>query len=114
MIVKSLDELNKGNLLALWTTSTRPVNPTVGYIGRNTTLGVVETWNGSNWVLVGGGATGGGGDTVFVETSYTVTQDYTITAGKSAITVGDANGDVHLNAGVEVTFADTNSRWVIL
>lgn len=78
----------------------------------NTDLNKFEGWNGTQWVGVGGGATGGGADTVFVETSYTVTQDYTITAGKSAITVGDASGNVTINDGVTVTIPD-NSVWVI-
>lgn len=94
------------------TSAQRPVAPVTGYMRFNTDLISAEVWNGTMWTPVGGGATGGGSDTVFVETSYTVTQDYTITAGKSAITVGDANGNVTIQDGVTVT-VPANSVWVI-
>ena len=55
----------------------------------------------------------GGTDNVFIENEYTVTADYTIPAGKSAVSVGDANGNVTINSGVTVTVSD-GSRWVIL
>lgn len=95
------------------TTAQRTVAPTVGSERWNTELHKKEIWDGSSWVGVGGGATGGGADTVFVETSYNVTTSYTITSGKSAMTVGNANGDVIINDGVTVTIPDT-SVWVIL
>lgn len=99
------------------TTAQRPVlaNGVVG-IRYNTTLSSSEvgvgTTGATTWSPVGGGATGGGADTVFVETSYTVTQDYTITAGKSAITIPDASGNVTVNDGVNVTIP-TGSVWLI-
>lgn len=37
---------------------------------------------------LGGGATGGAGDTVFFENSQVVNNDYTLTAGKNAISAG--------------------------
>lgn len=99
------------------TTAQRPAVPNTGYMRFNTDLGKAEVWNGSVWAGVGGGATGGGAtgggaDTVFLETSYTVTQDYTITAGKSAITVPDVNGNVTIVDGVNVTIP-TGSVWLI-
>lgn len=72
-----------------------------------------EGYNGSAWSSVGGGATGGGSDEVFIENSYTITADYTIPAGKSAVTVGDASGNVTINSGVTVTL-ESDSRWVVL
>lgn len=99
------------------TTAQRPVlsNGVVG-IRYNTTLSSSEVGVGTTgatlWSPVGGGATGGGADTVFLETSYTVTQDYTITAGKSAITVPDSNGNVTIADGVNVTIP-TGSVWLI-
>lgn len=101
------------------TTAQRPIlaDGVVG-IRYNTTSAASEvgvgTTGATTWSPVGGGATGGGGDTVFIENEYTITTSYTIPAGKSAVTVADANGDIHLNAGVEITFADTNSRLVVL
>jgi len=40
--------------LATWTTGTRPGSPTTGQAGFNTTLGVLETYNGTAWVSGGG------------------------------------------------------------
>lgn len=99
------------------TTVQRPTlaNGVIG-IRYNTSLSSSEvgvgTTGATTWSPVGGGATGGGSDTVFVETSYTVTQDYAITAGKSAITIGDANGNVTIADGVTISIPD-NSSWVV-
>jgi hypothetical protein len=90
------------------TTAQRPVG-VAGQIRYNTTLGRFESYNGTSWGAIGGGATGGGADEVFVENSLTVTQNYTITAGKSASSVGDLT----INSGVTVT-VPSGSRWVIL
>ena len=127
MVRKSLDELNKvavqkdsdtgAAYIPSGTTAQRPVTPASGYMRFNTTLSSAEVWNGTMWTPVGsatgGGATGGGADTVFVETSYTVTQNYTLTAGKSAITVGDADGNVTIQDGVTVTIPD-GASWAIV
>ncbi len=97
-----------------YTTATRPtigVNDRV--VGYNSTLLSFEGWNGTSWGSLGGGATGGGTDNVFNENEYVVTTNYTIPAGKSAVTVGDASGNVTINSGVTVTL-ESNSRWVIL
>lgn len=61
--------------LPTWTTSTRPGSPTTGMMGFNTTLGQVESYNGSAWVVsstaptysasylvVAGGGSGAGGN----------------------------------------------------
>ena len=56
-----------------------------------------------------GGATGGGADTVFVENSLTVTTDYTLSTGKSAMSVGP----VAINTGITVTIP-SGYRWVVL
>jgi hypothetical protein len=81
----------------------------VGYVRYNTTTAQFEGYNGSAWGQLGGGATGGGGDTVFVENSNAVTVDYTITTNKNAMSAGD----VTINSGVTVTLP-TGSRWVIV
>lgn len=90
------------------TTAQRPTG-VQGYIRYNTTLSRFESYNGTAWGSIGGGATGGGGDEVFVENSLIVTTNYTITAGKSASSVGDLT----INSGVTVTIP-SGSRWVIL
>jgi hypothetical protein len=81
----------------------------VGYVRYNTTTAQFEGYNGSAWGQLGGGATGGGGDTVFVENSQTVTVNYTITTNKNAMSAGD----ITIATGVTVTLP-TGSRWVIV
>lgn len=64
--------------------------------------------NGSNLTSVGG-ATGGGSNAVFYENDQTITQNYTITSSKNAM----STGTITINAGVTVTIP-SGSRWVIL
>ena len=58
---------------------------------------------------VGGGAVGGGNDQVFYENDQTVTQDYTITAGKNAMSAGP----VTVQSGVVVTVGSGQS-WTVV
>jgi hypothetical protein len=90
------------------TTAQRPVG-VAGQIRYNTTLSKFESYNGTAWGAIGGGATGGGADEVFVENSLIVSTNYTITSGKSA----SSAGDITINTGVTVTIP-SGSRWVIL
>jgi hypothetical protein len=90
------------------TTAQRPVG-VAGQIRYNTTLSKFESYNGTAWGAIGGGATGGGADEVFVENSLIVSTNYTITSGKSA----SSAGDITINTGVTVT-VPSGSRWVIL
>jgi hypothetical protein len=68
-----------------------------------------EGYNGTSWGSVGGGATGGGSDAVFVENDQTVTADYTIPANKNA----SSTGPITVDDGVSVTVS-SGSRWVVL
>lgn len=61
------------------------------------------------WGTIGGGATGGSNNDIFYENSQTVTTNYTITAGKNAMTAGT----VTTESGVTVTIP-SGSRWIIL
>jgi hypothetical protein len=45
---------NGGTSISTWTTATRPSSPIVGQTGFNTTLGSLESYNGSAWVSGGG------------------------------------------------------------
>jgi hypothetical protein len=75
----------------------------------NTDLSQFEGYNGSVWSSVGGGATGGGADTVFLENSSTVTTNYTLSTGKNAVSAGP----VTINAGITVT-VPPGASWVIV
>ena len=90
------------------TTAERP-DGTAGQIRYNSTIPRYEGYVNDAWGALGGGATGGGTDTVFVENSQIVTTSYTITAGKSAM----STGDITINSDVTVT-VPTGSRYVIL
>ena len=61
------------------------------------------------WGQLGGGATGNGGDQVFVENSQVVTASYQIPVGRNASTVSP----ITINGGVVVT-VPSGSRWVVL
>ncbi len=62
-----------------------------GYIRFNTTVSQFEGFNGTDWASVGGGATGGGSDEVFVENAMVVTTDYELASGKSAPNIAPAS-----------------------
>jgi len=91
------------------TTAQRDGSPAAGYFRYNSTVGKFEGYNGTAWGSVGGGATGAGGDEVFVENGTTVTTSYTLTTGKNAVSVGA----ITINAGATVT-VPSGARWVVL
>lgn len=91
------------------TQAQRDVSPSAGNFRFNTDLSKFEGYNGAAWGAVGGGATGGGGDAVFVENAQVVTADYTIPAGKNAM----STGTVTINSGVTVTVS-SGSVWAII
>jgi hypothetical protein len=69
-----------------------------------------EGYNGTEWRAIGaGGATGGSGDTVFQENSTLINNSYTLSSGKSAMSVGP----ITFAAGVLITIP-AGKRWVIL
>jgi hypothetical protein len=76
-----------------------------GYTGSQGVTG----YTGSIGTGGGGGATGGGNNKVFYENDQTVTDNYTITSGKNAMTAGP----VSIDTGVVVT-VPTGSTWVIV
>jgi hypothetical protein len=90
-------------------TTQRSATPYNGMIRYNTTFSQFEGYSAGNWAQVGGGATGGGGDQVFVENSTIVTTNYTLTTGKNAESVGP----ITVNSGATVT-VPSGQRWVIL
>lgn len=70
---------------------------------------VVGSYVSLLWGSVGGGATGGGGNDVFYENSQIITNNYTITTAKSAM----STGPITINSSIIVT-VPSGSRWVIL
>jgi hypothetical protein len=74
--------------------------------GSATTIG---TYIIHQWSQIGGGATGGGNDQVFVENDQSATTSYAIPIGKNASTVGP----ITINSGVVITVS-SGSRWVVL
>ena len=91
-------------------TAQRPGSPSVGQFRWNSTTSSAEIYNGTSFAPVGGaGATGGGLDQVFVENSYQITEDYQLSSGKNAVSVGvlqiDANKTVTIPSG---------RTWVVL
>jgi hypothetical protein len=96
-------------LIPKGTTAQRPAVPVDGEMRYNTDTNQFEGYQGGAWGQLGGGATGGGGDEVFVENARTVTTNYTLSTGKSAESVGP----ITVNSGVVVTIP-SDERWVIL
>lgn len=90
-------------------TASRPATPTPGLVRLNTETNKFEGYDNSTWTGIGGGATGGGTDTVFFENNLVVTTDYTIPATKNAGTFGP----ITINSGVTVTVPAT-SVWSIV
>lgn len=95
--------------LNVGTTAQRPASPVDGDIRYNSDTAKYEGYSGSAWGQLGGGATGGGSDTVFVLNGQTVTTDYTIPTGFNASTVGP----IIISDGITVTLP-ASSNWVIL
>ena len=91
------------------TTANRSASPASGMFRFNTDNVKFEGYNGTAWGTVGGGATGGGTDEIFIENGQTVTSNYTITASKNAGTFGP----ITVNSGVTVT-VPSGSTWSIV
>lgn len=82
-------------------TYTMASNPGANATGGSYTYGA--------WSAIGGGASGGGNNQVFVLNDQTVTASYTIPTGKNA----SSAGPITINTGVTVT-VPTDSYWVIV
>jgi hypothetical protein len=95
--------------LPVGTTAERSASPYSGMIRYNATYNQFEGYKGGTWGQLGGGATGGGGDEVFVENGVTVTTSYTLTTNKNASSVGP----ITINSGATVT-VPSGQRWVVL
>jgi hypothetical protein len=106
----NIDTTSTGYIdLPAGTTAQRPGTPSSGMIRFNSSLTQFEGYNGTAWGQLGGGATGGGADTVFVENGQTVTTNYTLSTGKNAMSAGP----ITVNAGITVT-VPSGASWVIV
>ena len=95
-------------ILNVGTTGERPAAPEEGMVRYNSTTDKFEGYNGA-WGALGGGATGGGSDSIFIENGQIVTTSYTIPTGINAM----STGPITINDSITVTVPD-DSRWVIL
>jgi hypothetical protein len=91
------------------TTAQRPASPNSGWARFNTDTIQFEGYTGTLWSSIGGGAKGGGSDSVFFENDQTVTTNYTLTTNKNAVTAGP----VTINSGVSVVIP-SGSSWVVV
>lgn len=93
------------------TTAQRPGTPNKGDLRFNDTELEFEGYNGTAWGAIGGGggASGTGNDAVFYENDQQVTNSYTITTNKNALSAGP----ITINSGVTVTIP-TGSVWTIV
>lgn len=91
------------------TTSERPATPQTGMIRYNSTISKYEGYAGTAWGQLGGGATGGGTDQIFIQNGQTVNTNYTIPTSNNAGTFGP----VSVATGVTVT-VPTGSVWSIV
>jgi hypothetical protein len=94
--------LNRG------TTAQRPATPVEGMVRYNSTTTKFEGYTAGAWGALGGGATGGGADQVFVENGQTVTTSYTITTNFNAMSVGP----ITINSGATVS-VPSGSSWLV-
>lgn len=95
--------------LPVGTTAERTGSPASGNLRFNSDLNSFEGFNGSDWGNIGGGASGGGANSVFYENDTNVTDDYTITTGKNAMSAGP----ITVDSGVTVT-VPTGSTWTVV
>jgi hypothetical protein len=95
-------------ILPAGTTAQRPTG-TSGSIRYNTTTGQFEGYTASAWGSIGGGATGGGNDTVFFLNANTVTANYTISTGYNALSAGP----ITINSGITVNISN-GANWVVV
>lgn len=107
-VVQAINGFPKDLNLPVGTTAERPTG-VGGKVFFNTQTAKFEGYNGTSWGQLGGGATGGGTDEVFVENGQNVTTNYTIPTGKNAM----STGPITIDAGATVTIP-IDSRWVIL
>lgn len=98
-----------GVVNSVWTTSTRPTSNLVpGQMGFNTTLGALETWDGTLWITAAGGAgygtvtsIGGNGTVSGISLTGLVTSSGNLTLGGVLdLSIPPTIGNIVANTGV--------------
>jgi hypothetical protein len=84
--------------LPVGTTATRPTGQT-GLVRFNTDRNQFEGYNNTTWSGIGDQPVGGGTNRVFFENDIVMTDNYTITSGKNAMSAGP----ITVNSGVVLT-----------
>jgi hypothetical protein len=84
--------------LPVGTTATRPTGQT-GLVRFNTDRNQFEGYNNTTWSGIGDQPVGGGTNRVFFENDIVMTDNYTITSGKNAMSAGP----ITVNPGVTLT-----------
>lgn len=84
--------------LPVGTTATRPTGET-GLVRFNTDRNQFEGYNNTTWSGIGDQPVGGGTNRLFFENDIAMTEDYTITSGKNAMSAGP----ITINSGVVLT-----------
>ncbi len=72
-------------VLPVGTTAERDGSPTTGYLRFNSSTGQFEGYGATGWGSIGGGAVA---NETLLETKHTISTNYTLTTGASAVTVG--------------------------
>jgi hypothetical protein len=96
-------------LVPAGTTAQRDPSPIYGAQRANSTLNQQEWWNGTAWVPMGGGATGGAGNGFMYENDIHVTANYSLTSGKN----GGSFGPIIIDNGATVTIPP-GSVWTVV
>lgn len=107
-VIADQTSLTGSSKLPVGTVAQRDVAPAAGYFRFNSDYNQFEGYNGSGWGSVGG-AVGGAGNPAFYENDITISQNYTITTNKNAMSAGP----VTVNNGVTVT-VPTGSVWSVI
>jgi hypothetical protein len=94
--------------LPVGTTGTRPTGET-GLVRFNTDRNQFEGYNNTTWTGIGDQPVGGGTNRVFFENDIVMTDNYTITAGKNAMSAGP----ITVNPGVILTVPSGSTYTIV-
>ncbi len=94
--------------LPVGTTATRPTGQT-GLVRFNTDRNQFEGYNNTTWSGIGDQPVGGGVNRVFFENDIVMTDNYTITSGKNAMSAGP----ITVNPGVTLTVPSGSTYTIV-